>query len=312
MTTRLRAAAFAACMSFVGSWTAVAETVPQVTVTAPRPPTSAELAGDAVPDFVRSHTTRSAVIGQLTRWRNPVCPRAEGLGDAMDAFITARVRAIAEAVGAPDDESQNCRPNVVILFTLEPQKVLNVLLKQDARLLGFHYRNEQKRLAAFTEAIQGWYVTSTRNFRGVEETDDPQPLGDPTASPLTPLGKLHAGKVPPGEPGSRLDNYRSSQVIFVTIIADANRIKGMTIGSISDYITVLALSQARPSEGCSQLPSIMDLLASGCGADRKPDQLTAGDLAFLRALYHANLETPVEIEESNIGNAMLRAFKDQH
>jgi hypothetical protein len=72
------------------------------------------------------------------------------------------------------------------------------------------------------------------------------------------------------------------------------------------------LSQARVPETCSQLPTIMDLLAPGCGADKKPDQVTAGDLAFLRALYRANLETPVYLEESNIENAMMREFSRKH
>jgi hypothetical protein len=36
--------------------------------------------------------------------------------------------------------------------------------------------------------------------------------------------------------------------------------------------------------------------------------MTAGDLAFLRALYAANMETVIEIESSNIENQMMREF----
>jgi len=199
---------------------------------------------------------------------------------------------------------------VTILFTLEPQRVLDAIVKQDSRLLGFHYAKQEKKLATFTHPIQGWYVTSTRNWQGVENVDDPLPLGEygDGAIATGACGAICAGKVPPGKPGSRLDNYRSSQVVRALIVVDANQIRGMTIGSISDYLAVLTLSQARAPQGCSQLPSIMDLMAPGCSAEKKPDQVTAGDLAFLRALYHANLETPVNLEESNIENAMMREF----
>lgn len=54
-------------------------------------------------------------------------------------------------------------------------------------------------------------------------------------------------------------------------------------------------------------------MAADCPDDKRPDRVTAGDLACLRALYSAELETPVvAIERSNIGAMMLRAFADRH
>ena len=69
-------------------------------------------------------------------------------------------------------------------------------------------------------------------------------------------------RTPMHDASNRLDNYISSQVVLATIIADRNKITGLTIGSLSDYIAVLTLTQARMSEGCSQSPSIMDLMAA--------------------------------------------------
>jgi hypothetical protein len=279
-----------------------------VTVTAPRPPTPEELAGKAVPNFVMSHVTPSAVIGQLTRWRNGICPVTRGLADAMNAFVTARILAVAEVVGAPHQTSPNCKANVEILFTLEPQQLLDELVKKNSQLLGFHYPQQEKRLATVNHPIQGWYGTSTRNYAGLEVIDDAMPFSLMDGSVALQGKIMNAGKVPPGKPGSRLTNLRTSQVVLALIVVDAKKVEGMTIGSISDYLAMLTLSQARSSDTCSQLPSIMDLTAAGCGTDRKPDQMTAGDLAFLRALYAANLETPVEIEASNIENEMMREF----
>ncbi|MGB6309022.1 MAG: hypothetical protein WBF89_14650 [Steroidobacteraceae bacterium] len=285
-----------------------AASLPDVTVIAPRPPTPQELAGEAVPHFVESHATASTVLHQLTRWRTGVCPSTRGLDPGMNAFVSARIRAVAAAVGAPHQDAPECKPNVEILFTLEPQQVLDEVAKHDSRLLGFHYSQQQKKLATFTHPIQGWYVTSTRNFKGQEAIDEASPLGASQSDIGTPTGNLPSSRVPPGEPGSRLTNLRSSQVVLALIVVDANKITGMSIGALSDYLAMLALSQAKPSETCSQLPTIMDLMAAACEAGEKPDQITAGDLAFLHALYGANLETPIELEQSNIENAMMLQF----
>ncbi len=51
----------------------------------------------------------------------------------MNAFVTARIRAVAQAVGAPHDESSSCVPNVQILFTLEPQQLIDEAIKRDSR-----------------------------------------------------------------------------------------------------------------------------------------------------------------------------------
>jgi hypothetical protein len=275
--------------------------LPEVTVTSPRPPTPQELADEAVSNFITAHTTPSTVIHQLTRWRNGICPLTQGLSPAFNAFVSARIEAVATAVGAPYDVDLQCKYNVHILFTAEPQKVLDEVVKQDARLLGFHYSQQTKKLAIFSHPIQGWYITSTLNYRGVAAIDDPYPL------PALP-GILNAGSVPAGDPGSRLTNGRRSLIVHALIVVDVNKVTGMSIGSISDYLAVLVLSQAQSPDTCSQLPSIMDLMAAHCGDKEKPVQVTAGDIAFLRGLYSTDLEQPLSLERSDIQNNMMRQF----
>jgi hypothetical protein len=58
---------------------------------------------------------------------------------------------------------------------------------------------------------------------------------------------------------------------------------GYPLGAISDYIAMLTLSQVRLIDGCGELPSILDLMASACKRE-KPRSITAADLAYLRAL----------------------------
>jgi hypothetical protein len=58
---------------------------------------------------------------------------------------------------------------------------------------------------------------------------------------------------------------------------------GYPLRAISDYIAMLTLSQVRLIDGCGELPSILDLMASAC-TRKKPQSMTAADLAYLRSL----------------------------
>jgi hypothetical protein len=270
-----------------------------VTVVAPRPPEPRELAGDALPNFIAAHARPTVLIGQLPRWRVGICPLTVGLSPAFNAFVSARLRAVAASVGAPVQPEGSCSYNVQVFFTTEPQQVMDELVKRNSALLGFHYPHQARSAAAFTQPIQGWYVTSTRNYAGIEVTDDPLPL------PALP-GALHAARVPPGLPGSRLSNGLRSLLVHALMVADTNKVVGHEIGSISDYLAMLVLSQAQSLDGCGQLPSILELMSSNCGDRDKPTAITAGDIAFLRALYSTDLEQPLGLERSDILNNMMK------
>jgi hypothetical protein len=51
---------------------------------------------------------------------------------------------------------------------------------------------------------------------------------------------------------------------------------------------MLAFSVVQSPDHCDPLPSILDLMPSSCGARDRPTAITAGDLAFLKALYYHN------------------------
>jgi len=57
------------------------------------------------------------------------------------------------------------------------------------------------------------------------------------------------------------------------------------------------------------LPSILDLMAAHCAAQEKPEEATAGDLAFLQALYSMDLREILSFERSDIENGMMRQFR---
>jgi hypothetical protein len=278
--------------------------VPEVTVIAPRPPTPEELAGEAVPNFIASHATPSTVIHQIMRWRTGICPVAHGLSPAFNSFVQARILAVAATVAAPHQATEQCNHNVEILFTSEPQQVLDELVKKNhGHVLGFHYAQQTKKLATFRGPIQGWYVTSTRGDNGQEAIDEAVTLpvrkpGDGELVPPVPAGRL----------GTRLFTGQLAAIVSAIVVVDSSKVSGHAIGPISDYLAMMILSQAQSPDTCGALPSIIDLMASNCSRG-EPTQLTAGDIAFLRALYATDLRENLSLATGDIQNAMMREFK---
>jgi hypothetical protein len=60
---------------------------------------------------------------------------------------------------------------------------------------------------------------------------------------------------------------------------------------------------------CDPLPSILDVMSSNCGTREKPTAITAGDLAFLKALYYRNTGLGPSLSRDEIQYNMTRQFK---
>jgi hypothetical protein len=300
-------------------WVAAASASPDTydaTVTAPTPPTDQELAGNSLDDFILHHATTHFVdtttTGNLARWRGgkqSICPVTEGLSPAYNAFVTARLRALAAYVGAPADSDPQCKSNVQILFTSNPQQKMDSVIKW-ATGPAFHnrYAGGAKDLIAFKSdhAIQGWYLT-TGSGSAVLNTD--VDLAGFSILPIWPqitqkyLGNVATGSRVSGGSGS------GSGIGVVILVVDTTKVVGSTIGAIADSLAMLTLSVAQSPDHCDPLPSILDLLSSSCGTRAAPTGITAGDLAFLKALYYKNTGLGPSLSRSAIQDNMVGQFK---
>ena len=244
-----------------------------------------------VPRFVQSHAATNDKTGQIGRWVAAICPATNGLQPHFNTFVSRRIEAVAASVGAPTKVGLQCTPNVGIIFTPEPQKQLDLVVRNAPAMLGFHYAAQTKELTTFTHAIQAWYVTATRGGNGMLQVDS----------------EFH--RPPAGRADSRLGASIRSEFAHVLIIVDSSKLSGFTLGSIADYLAVLTLNRSPSLEGCSELPSILDLMSPGCRPDARPQGLTATDSAYLKALYSANLEHFLAGERNEIHDAMLKALQ---
>jgi hypothetical protein len=287
-----------------------------VTVKAPAPPTDQELAGDSLDEFILHHATthyvNTSTTGNLARWRGgkqSICPRAEGLSPGYNAFVTARLRALAAYVGAPVESDPQCQANVQILFTSNPQEKMDSVTKW-ATGPAFHnrYAGGARDLIAFKSdhAIQGWYLT-TGGGSAVLNTD--VALIGLNVQPIWPqITQKYIGS---GATGTRVGggSGSGSGIGIVILVVDTSKVVGSTIGTIADYLAMLTLSVAQSPDHCDPLPSILDLMSSSCGTREMPTAITAGDLAFLKALYYKNTGLGPSLSRSAIEDNMAGQFK---
>jgi hypothetical protein len=235
--------------------------------------------------FVRGHA-RLTRIDQLARWREPACPRVIGLPDAYGDFIVNRINTVARDASAPTNDGE-CAPNVTIMFTTEPQAVLDTIRRDNPEFLGAHFINQRDSLARMTRPIQSWYVTATSTQL---ETIIDEPMRDP----------------PAGAAGSRLTHRLQSIFVHVLIVVDQNQVAGAEIGPISDYLAMLTLTDVRQETwACGGLVTIMELFSTCAEA---PQQLTTPDRAFLQGLYTMDLEAVVSLQRGQIATEMRDAL----
>jgi hypothetical protein len=258
----------------------------EITVIAPRPPTASEVAGDNVMIFINSHgKPKTSGTGTLSRWKEAVCIKTAGLPAAYEDYVSARIEAIAAAVKSPQEKRHPCRPNVYVIFTNEPQKAIDMAADQNPDLLGYHYSAQLKKLKTVDHPIQAWHVTGLQAAGGGVQLDSVW---------APPLIVTWAGRISTGV---------HSFMLFTLVVVDGRKILGYPLGAISDYIAMLTLSQVRLIDGCGELPSILDLMASACTRE-KPQSITAADLAFLRALNTVGQEVDYFMQTKAIEFAM--------
>ena len=120
--------------------------------------------------FVRGHA-RLTRIRQLARWDDPVCPRVVGLPAAYGNFIVNRIKTVASEAGAPTNDAADCTANITIMFTTEPQAVLDHVRSERPELLGYHFIGQRHAVATMTRPIQAWHTTATGNdyTRAIDE-----------------------------------------------------------------------------------------------------------------------------------------------
>lgn len=251
----------------------------------------------AVGKFVETLTVPTRGAGKLARWKSGVCPIAVGVRPEIGMFLIKRIMDVAAEVGAPVNSKVPCPANIEIIFTADPQGLLDNIRIMHPILLGYHDNSAQaEKLATSRLPIQALYITAAVDLRGNVQVDGVRKGGVSMTMAIPPAG---IGGPATGVPdmvvmnmpdavvthvtGGRLGDGVSGGLSNVVIVADTGKLLNQGVMPLADYIAMLTLSQIEPPERCQDLPTILNLLTPACGAT--PTALSAGDMAYLRALY---------------------------
>lgn len=100
-----------------------------------RTPKAAPSYAAKVDKLVRSLAQPHAgYIKQFVQWEGPICPRTEGLAQAFDDFVSARIEDVAQRVGAAAEKP--CRAvNILVIFTTRPDQLMADVRDHHANLL---------------------------------------------------------------------------------------------------------------------------------------------------------------------------------
>ncbi len=259
--------------------------------------------------FVQSFAMPTRRAGKLARWEDGVCPITVGLKPAFAKFVGQRLKAVAAEVGAPVNDRAGCKPNIEIVFTTNPQGLMDNVRRRQAGYLGYHDNSHQAdALAKVIHPIQAWYTTATRDLRGRPMIDSASLQGVGEQSNIegdSSQLEFSASAVT----GSRLGDGRRSDLYHVIIVAEPAKLLNHEIGALADYITMLALTQLSSLDTCQELASIVNMLAPGC--PRRTASLTSSDLAYLRGLYRMSPGRTLRSQEDEVAFQMGREWDGQ-
>lgn len=284
--------------------------VESVTVTAAREA--------AIAKFVKTRAAPTRMTGKIARWRARICPIAYGIPAAYSKFVVQRVREVARLVGARTDADEKCRGNIQIVFTTRPQALLDNIRSKHPNHLGYYdTAAEAREMTVLKRPVHAFYATRTADLRGNSELDTKRRQGITLTMPAPPssgaLTESSTGTTTMNLPGasglsgtgSRLGDGLTSEFHHIVIVVDTVKVISLEMGTLADYIAMLALSQPQNFDACQDLPSITNLLVTpACAAENMTVAMSAHDLAYLDGLYKMNLAGSVNMQRSQIGYQM--------
>jgi len=221
----------------------------------------------------------------LARWQNqiPLCPLVAGMPKADGEYILSRVSKIASAAGAPLAPA-NCKGNLFIVVTSDPEGVIKAWSKRDVRIFGEETDQGGTKICEFLSSspVRVWYNTEFYQIDG------------------TPLGNLE-GRSGEAAVATKIDTNNYRALSSVMAIVDTRRMKDVSFGQVAAYVAMVGLVQIRPQANVTEAPTILNLFdASG----KAPPALTAWDESFLKAVYQTRITDKAQMAE--IKTAMVQ------
>ncbi|MBX3430840.1 MAG: hypothetical protein KF779_14755 [Hyphomonadaceae bacterium] len=269
-------------------------TSPDIIVTGARP--------EQAQSFVNQLAIPAPTAEQLPRWDSAICTSIAGMPARQGQFLADRIAQRAAAVGLQPG-GPGCQPNVAVFITGDSDAFAHQLFEQDRQRFAYRPSTNVSTLGQTAlddflttpRAVRWWYVSRTFGSDGIALSGDASSGGMSNA----PVARAT---------GTRLSGATREDLSQVIIIIDANRVRGLQLATLSDYVAFIALAQINPSASMAEYPTIMNLFSGAQVSADAPTALTVWDTAFLDALYKSerNAVAPA-VQQREIARRMLGA-----
>lgn len=243
-------------------------------------------ARDLAVGFVRATGVASGET-PAARWTQPICPEVLGLEDIGKRAAEAKIRRVAAAVGA-HVASEGCKRNIIVSFTSDGASLAKAVVEREPWRVASLSPSAKTSVLTGSAPIRWLYTAETRPRHGNATTT----AGDAIKSYGAP-GPGNGGGSSIGGDMATMMHYESSIISTLTnrvltsaiVIIDTDEAMGRRLDALAAYAALVALAEIRNAEATPP-GSILTLFESSA----PPRDLTAQDLAFLRALYRLPLD----------------------
>ncbi len=249
-------------------------TVEGVVIQAPtvKPPTE-----EAVRSYVAA-SLRAPYQQSLARWRDPVCPSISGLDKEQAVYLIARLAEVTREAGIPMGKPR-CEPNLFIIATPEPERLLRLWGAKNTRLFGDEgYPPRVRRFLETPRPVRVWYDASVNG--GLDAAKSGEDIGaygagDKSASRLTYSGAVR--------------NFDD-----VIVVIDSEKTKGLKAGQLADYVIMVSLAEINTDADQGDAQTILRLFDASA---TPPLEMSSWDKALLRALYRTSQDNRTQAGE---------------
>ncbi len=226
----------------------------------------------ATQDFVREVGAPARGRG-LARWRYGVCVGVANLQNEAAQYIVDRVSTVAEDVGLKPGEP-GCEPSVLIIAVTDADAFTKQFVEMRPRLFivgGGGMDRGYSALGRFKTNNQPvrWWTVSV-------------PVNAETGGIATRLPGEDAPFV--SSLASRLTTSIVDDTKRAFVIVDVDKIGGVSLEQLSDYLAMVVLAQVDPDADTSGYATVLNVFDN----PEQTNGLTDWDKAYLEGLYDAN------------------------
>ena len=255
------------------------------------------------------HFVTSAVVHHfgesLMRWDTRVCPLVAGLPRDQGEFILQRFSQSARNAGAPL-APEKCTANFFVLVSSQADRILEELRKKRPKL--FNTTGGLGALQHFlvTERpIHVWYNWQNQGDPAAGTSIISAPIGSgPTVGGLV-IGGVLTGPNSPSSvwsdrgsyrlPNTRLSLTVTKSINTAIIVVDLPRMKGVNLGQLADYVTMVGLAEINLDRTIVSAPSVLRLFSEP--GEAPVDGMSPWDQALLKSLYATRAQSVMQISE---------------